>query len=333
MTKDEPLAASDGSFLGSGMSMVVYGLLLLGSVGLFVLWGGPLWTVTHTQSHVMRFVVSYLSVVPASAIILLLLKRFTWTHWLTAVGTLWAIKLLLTAPLYYALAPGGALEDIGAIAPKRGGTPTAAKDQTSDEVTGYQAARGDFAKGSITGTVTHGGATAEGAVVYLERPTAGRPLGTSKTITMVMTETGYEQPLYVATTQDKLLIRNDGNSMNNAHLRGPSASLFNAPLPPGQTSQPLAIEEPNLYTMRSDTASNVRAALLVLDHPYAARVDDAGTFSLSQVPATEARVVALWADDEGNVQRAERTAKVTSGEELRVDLSIAGADPRTEETK
>ena len=87
------MAPSGRSFLGSGMPVVAYGLLLVGSVCLFVVWGGPLWRVTHTDSHVSRFVVSYLSIIPISAIILLALQRFTWTHFLTAIGTLWAIKL------------------------------------------------------------------------------------------------------------------------------------------------------------------------------------------------------------------------------------------------
>ncbi|HHH26879.1 MAG TPA: hypothetical protein ENK57_00805, partial [Polyangiaceae bacterium] len=250
MTKDEPMAPSGRSFLGSGMPAVTYGVLLVGSVCLFVLWGGPLWRVTHSDSHVSRFLVSYLSLIPAVALALLALKRLSWTHLLTAVGTLWAIKLLLTAPLYYALAPGGALEDIGAIKPKRG-TPSASTETRADaEPGGYVAADGDFDSGSLRGRVTVGGQPAAGAVVYLESPAPGRPLGASETLTLVMTEKGYPQRLYLAKTEDRIAIRNDGAVMNNAHVRSPMASLFNAPVPPGNTTQPLSLEEPNLYSIR-----------------------------------------------------------------------------------
>lgn len=322
MTKDEPMAPSGRSFLGSGMPVVTYGLLLVGSVCLFVLWGGPLWRVTHTDSHVWRFVVSYLSVIPLSGIILLAIKRFNWTHLLTSVGTLWAIKLLLTAPLYYALAPGGALEDIGAIKPQRGTPAASAEAQDETERTGYVAADGELDAGSIRGRATIGGEPATGAIVYLDGPLPGRPLGTSQTHTLVMTEEGYPQRLYLASIEDRIEIRNDGSTMNNAHLRGPNASLFNAPVPPGNTTQPLALEEPNLYRVRSDTAPNVRASLLVVDHPYATFVDGSGAYTLSQIPAGEARIVALWIDGEGEERRAERTATVTSGAELRIDLPI-----------
>jgi len=335
MTKDEPMAPSGRSFLGSGMSMAAYGLLLLSSVALFVLWGGPLWRVTHTDSNVMRFVVSYSSVIPLAAIILLAVKRFSWTHLLTAVGTVWAFKLLLTAPLYYALAPGGALEDIGAIAPKRGVPTASATTDAAKAPTGYVAADGAFDSGSIRGKVTQAGAPAVGAVVYLEDPVPGLPVGASETKTLVMTDEGYDRRLYFARTIDHLVIRNDAAAMNNAHVRGPKASLLNAPVPPGTTTQPLALEDPNLYTVQSDTAPNLRAALLVIDHPYATRVDDAGSFTLDKVPAAETRIVALWVDGEGMVQRAERSAKVTSGAELRVDLPIGGANapPTNTETK
>ena len=333
MPKDEPMAPSGRSFLGSGMPVVVYGLLLVGSVCLFVVWGGPLWRVTHTDSHVSRFVVSYLSIIPVSGIILLALKRLSWTHLLTAIGTLWAIKLLVTAPLYYALAPGGALEDIGAIEPKRGASSAGSDVAVQTERRGYVAARGAFDDGGVRGRVTVGGEPAPSAVVYLDAPIPGRPLGASETLSLVMTEAGYPQRLYLATTEDRIEIRNDGTTMNNAHVRSPSASLFNAPVPPGNATQPLSVEEPNLYAARSDTAPHVRASLLVVDHPYATVVDESGAYALDGVPVGEARVVALWVNDEGRPSRAERTATVTSGAELRVDLPIDGVDASSTNTE
>lgn len=326
MTKNEPDTPSGRSFLGSGMPAVIYGLLLVGSVGLFVVWGGPLWRVTHTDSHVSRFVVSYFSVVPVAAIILFTLGRFSWAHLMTTVGTLWAIKLLVTAPLYYALAPGGALEDIGAIAPERG-APAATAAERPAERAGYVPADGSFEEGTIVGHVTRGAASVGGALVYLASPPPGHPLGPGGLTTLVMRDSGFAKSVHVATVEDRIAIRNEGSRMNNALVRGRSTTSFNAPVPPGTTTQPFALDEPSLYSVRSDTAARLRASILVVDHPYAVQADNAGTFTLERVPAAAVRVVALWTDAAGRTSRAERQTQVSPGAVVRIDLAVRESGP------
>jgi hypothetical protein len=304
----------------------MYAVLLVCSVAVFVTWGGPLWTVTHADSHVMRFVASYFGVVPLVVATLAITKRLTWTHVLTAVGTIWAIKLLLTAPLYYALAPGGALEDIGAIAPTRGATSSETASETK-EAERYVAAEGGLASGVLSGTVTNGDGPAVGAVVYLDAPRPGRPLAAGHELTMIMTDEGYAQAIYLATTEDRIIVRNDGTAMNNAKVRSSTNSLFNAPLPPGAASRPVALEDAGLYTIQSDIAVKLHASLLVTDHPYAVAVDAEGHFKLPQVPSGAAKIIALWANAAGATTRADGTVEVNPGG-ITVDILVGGDSPK-----
>ncbi len=89
-----------------GTGLPLYALLILigASVGLFVFWNGALWRVPRGTSHVGRFVVSYLAVIPIGALLLAALKRLTWARFVTSVAVVWAVKLVMSSLIYEAVA-------------------------------------------------------------------------------------------------------------------------------------------------------------------------------------------------------------------------------------
>ena len=91
---------------GTGLPAAPYALIVVISVALFMVWGGLLWRAPREASHVWRFAVSYLVVIPLAAVALLAVRRLTWAHVTAATGSIWAIKLLVTATLYMFLARG-----------------------------------------------------------------------------------------------------------------------------------------------------------------------------------------------------------------------------------
>jgi hypothetical protein len=287
MTQETPLSLSTGLVPGSGMSARAYALVLATSVALFVFWGGPLWT--EQGSHAGRFAVSYLAVIPLSAAALAHERAFGWARLATAVGTLWAIKLAVTAPLYYALARGGAFDEMGAVhsAPVESQTAPAPPE-------GYRAAPEGTPFVSLRGVVRLDGEPTAGALVYLESPAPGRPLADGAAVPVTLTPAGFDADLYLARTADLLELRNRDARLHTVHVAGGSRSLFNAPLP-GGTSRRLAAEERGLYRLGCDAHGSEHAHLLVVDHPYATRTGDGGRFTLAGVPIGPARLVALVA--------------------------------------
>lgn len=102
-------------------------------------WNGPLWRASRDASHVGRFAASYLAVAPAVLMALAASRRLSGSHFLASVGSIWALKLVVTAVLYLPLAPGPAAvyaprlveRDPGGAAP----APDTASPQTVSPVT------------------------------------------------------------------------------------------------------------------------------------------------------------------------------------------------------
>ncbi len=150
---------------GSGLPAAALIVLLSASIGLFMVWNGLLWKAPREASHLARFTVSYLAVIPLGAGLLWALRRFSWMHLVTTTCAVWAIKLVVTAALYQAFARGTATELL-AVAPPA--TPTVAAPRTD-----YRAAA-SFAASAITGHVRLRGVALGGAVVLLDGPLPGR---------------------------------------------------------------------------------------------------------------------------------------------------------------
>jgi hypothetical protein len=153
---------------GTGLPLGLFGAIVAVSVALFVVWGGCLWAAPREASHLARFTVSYLVVVPLAALALLAVHRWSWPHLLAAVATIWCIKLVLTALLYLALARGTAvhLEPVP-LAPR-------ATAPERPETT-YHAAAGAGPHGALAGRVTLSGQPLVGSIAYLAAPHPGAP--------------------------------------------------------------------------------------------------------------------------------------------------------------
>jgi plastocyanin len=306
--------------LGSGLSVLSYGAVLLISVALFIWYGGPLWA-TH-GSHGMRFAVSYLSVIPLAAIALRVSHRLTWPHLATAVGTLWAFKLLITAPLYYALAPGGALEDIGALPTARTSTTAPPSATTHTKSTRYEPAAEQVATGTIKGTVKRGKAPAERAVVMIEQPRPGKALAAGTEHTIKLVDGGFERHMHLMTTNDTVRIVSSSSRMHAVKIKdGPHARL-SAPVPPSGQTKDLEIEKPGVLSVICTTHAEETAVLVVVDHPYAVLTDADGAFTLEDVPVGKVEITVYSVDENGKVSRHSQSTKVSEGAVAELQLQL-----------
>ncbi len=280
-----PPTARGEPILVTGLPPLGYAALVAASILLFLFWGGPLWTSEAGTSQAARFFLSYLAVVPAAALLLWWRHGFSWWRLGTAVGTVWAIKLVVTSALYYVLAPGG-IVDQAAVAP----APVVPHRASAVPVPSprYTPASGDFARGAVD--IGLGGSDA--FIAFLDAPRAGAALAAGGDIAIEMTESGFSSRHHLATTADTLRVHNAGSVLHAVKLSG--ASAMNRPTPPGAT---IALDglEPGVYTLGCATHAAEHALLVVVDHPYAAVGDAAGT-RLRDVPAGSARLVVLHHD-------------------------------------
>lgn len=322
---------------GTGLSPLVYGLLVAFSVALFLFWGGPLWTAHREASHVGRFAFSYLLVLPAAALLLLAARRFTWSHLIGATGTAWGIKLVITSALYFSLARGTAHLPTAAVTTSSAKTPAAF-------VAEYTPAKGDFAAGTLTGTVLQKGAPAAGAVVFVDRPRPGQPLSAEAPPFKITVEASrYRGLVYLGRTDATFEVESKDPVLHTLHLYelGPagaaSRAIMNVPVPAGGAPRPFTAPETGIYEARCDTHPSERASLVVVDHPYVARADDQGHFTLARVPEGPLTLVVaarepaggLAGDDHQNTKSVVRhvPARVEASETtvVHIDLSTPEA--------
>jgi hypothetical protein len=327
MNESSPVTVRGGTVLGSGLNKLEYAALLLLSVGLFLAYGGLLWRSEAHTSHVMRFVVSYAAVVPMTIVVLLLKRGFSWSRMLTAVGTLWAIKLMITAPLYYAFGPGGGMwgePELQARATSGGAEVVGDAAATASE---YMSAQGDFEHGTLHGVVED--AAAGEAVVMLDKPTEGAARPDPADVTLQITERGYEHGIYVAHVGDLLSVANHSSRLQTVRLVGKSTSS-NAPVPPSGTAGPRELEDAGVFSIRSDNDPNLRTTLVVIDHPYAVVVGEDGSFRLSQVPAQDVTIVVV---SSGGIEHGRRSVRLQPEQDMRVVFSTTSTKPTESASK
>lgn len=281
---------------GTGLSPIVYGLLVALSVVLFLFWGGPLWTAQREASHVGRFAFSYLLVIPAAALLLLAARRFTWSHLVGATGSAWGIKLVVTSALYFSLARGTAHMPTAAV------TTSSAKGRAA-LVLDYAPAKAEFARGTLTGSVVQGGAPAPGAVVLIETPRPGLALSPDvQPFKMTVEGSRYRGLVYVGRTDTTFEIDSKDAVLHTLHLYelgsagAASRAIMNVPVPAGGTPRPFTAPETGIYEARCDTHSSERATVVIVDHPYVARTDDQGRFTLADVPEGPLTLVVIERD-------------------------------------
>jgi hypothetical protein len=294
-------------------------LLIALSVALFLFWDGPLWLAKREASHVGRFVVSYLAVIPAAALLLSFSRRLTTSHLIAATGSAWGIKLVITSGLYFALARGTALIPTAAQPPSSA--------QRAAQVTAeYRPAKGDFARGTLAGSVVRGQAPMAGAVVMIDKPLPGLPLPDAEGAVRISIEgSRYGQAVYLGRADQPLEIASRDSALHTFHLYEGDRAVLNVPVPASDKPRPLAALEPGIYEARCDTHKAERAAVVVVDHPYAAATDQEGKFSLSNVPVGPVTlvIVSRASDKDGTtvVRRVPARVEAVETTVVHVDLS------------
>jgi plastocyanin len=305
------------SIPGSGLPTAALVALLTASVALFLVWNGLLWKAPREASHVMRFVVSYLAVIPLGAAFLLGLRRFTWAHLITSTGVVWAAKLVITAALYQAFARGTATQ-LQAVAP-----PPSAILGTAKPTAEYRAATA-FAAGTLRGRVTKNGKGVAGAVVFLDTPAPGRAAPAPAKVELRISQSRYDEPLYLAHVDDEVLLVNKDALLHTAHFSGSNNLPATAPTPAGSEPHRVPFTDPGVFRVRCDNHAGEGAWIVVVDHPYVIRTAADGSFSMDGVPAGEVRLAAVAASGLG-ARRADLRVNVGAGESKTLDLDLDAA--------
>lgn len=299
---------------GTGLSIVAYAALVALSVTLFLFVGGALWRAPREATHVARFAVSYLAVIPVGALLLLAARRFSWSHLTATTGSVWALKMVITVILYQAFARGTATEVISAAPPRPSGVALRSTE--------YRPAAGPFAAGAIHGRVVQGGKAVVGAIVYLDAPGPGKPIFQTASVDLVVEGSRYEKPLYLVQGEDSVRLVNRDSSLHTLHFHGAGRLPANRPFPPSAAPQTLELPDPGFYQIRCDNHPGEGAWIVVADHPYVAITGEGGEFTLSTVPVGPARLVAVAAGYAG-AQRAEARVTVVQGGSPELTLDLA----------
>lgn len=292
---------------GTGLPGWAFALIVLISTGLFLVWDGLLWKTTPHASHVGRFAVSYLAVLPLSAAALALFKRFSWDRLITTTGTAWAVKLVITALLYEAFARGTAVH-VDTAKP----APTPSRVSTAERIE-YKAAPGAFEEGEVRGLVRAGpkGKGIEGAIVFLEEPNPGKALNKGRRVELRIEGMRLGQRLWLLHTNDEIQLTNGDSVLHTAHVHAGNKAIANEPLPPQSEAHALRALEPGVYALKCANHANSKdesATLAVVDHPYAVRSDKDGSFVIKNVPAGHLKIKALSEDS-----MAAQSAELKSG--------------------
>jgi hypothetical protein len=304
---------------GSGLPAPAFIVVLGASIGLFLVYNGPLWNAPREASHVARFVFSYLAVIPLAAALLAVVRRFTWAHLVTSTFAVWAIKMVITAGLYEAFARGTATRLQGVAPPATAMMGTSVPSRAE-----YHAAGAAFAAGTIRGYVRRRGEGVPGAVVFLDTPRAGGAAPPHETIDLVVASSRYAEPLRLLHVDDDVRLVSGDGVLHTAHFTGTARLPPTRALVPGAEPPVVIFSEPGVFHVRCDNHEGEHAWLVVVDHPYATRSAEAGAFALDGVSAGEARVVAV-AVTAGRARRLDVGVTVPAAGTVDLDLDLSSA--------
>jgi len=262
---------------GTGLSPPVLGAMLSCSVLLFLLWPRVLWRTHGDDSHVARILVSYLAILPAVAIALAWVRRFSLSRLASGVGVLWSAKLLVTSTLFFALAPGAAQS----YAPEPG-TPRRVEAPPTAAAS-YQPAVDGAALHQVAGRVTREGRPVANAIVWIEAPPPGRAEPAPSRTTIALGDAGFPARAFSARSGDSIELSNEGATLHSVRVARSGRMLANHPLPAGAAPSALPPLAPGLYQLSCASHPGERAVLVVVDHPFVARTDADGRFAFEGV--------------------------------------------------
>lgn len=99
-------------------------------------------------------------------------------------------------------------------------------------------------------------------------------------------------------TGQKLTIYNTGEILHNANLQGADSKYgsagFNVAMPPKDKKAVKLNPQPSPLMLRCDVHPWMKANIWVFDHPYAAKTDESGNFTLNNVPTGVDLKICFW---------------------------------------
>lgn len=303
------LTGGERGLLGSGLAPIPAAIALLICGAAFALIDGPLWLQPTGTSTALRSAVAFGSLLPATLIALLAQRRLGVGRFLQALALLGIGATLLVSVLFVALTPGSASR----YTPKQ----TWEEKPATVVEKGYAAAPTGFAARDLEGRVLRNGRPVAGALVYLDSPPPGRPVGDRRAVDIAIEGSAFSSPLFAAREGDRIRLSNRDEILHTGHLSAERRSLRNLPLAPRMRPRSFPAPPAGEYTISCDNHEGEKTHLLVLDHPYITRTDAEGRFQLQDVPLGEITVIA----QEG-FGRAESSLLLGATRSSAVDLRI-----------
>ncbi len=265
--------------IGTGLSWSDLAILMAASVLAFVVYPSPLWSTEPGSSHVLRFAVSYLGVIPLAAAMQYYRGRAFDLKGLTAaVLIVWATKMLVTVGVWDRMAKS-------VRAPLE---PPAPAHLVRADHTEYQAVAG-FSGRRLSGRVVDAeGRPLAGALVSLGGVSTGKPFPpdvlSAKSV-LSIGPTRFEPRVVVVAAGAKLALRND--DAKSAVLRGTEhgRTVNNVPLVADGPERVLKPSSPGLIRfVRTDQPETAPGWVWVVGTPYYAVTDERGGFVLEHAP-------------------------------------------------
>lgn len=286
------------------------GLTIVSTI-LFLVYPNLLWRAPVGASHVGRFVVSYLAVIPlAAGATWLRLRRIGWFELVGAVAIVWAVKMLLTVGLYHFMVQGTAahLE------------PAHTENSISHRVEASYVALAGFEGTTLAGRVIDGeGNPVSGALVVLPDAERGKPFPASMPESRLVYGPDAVTPalgILPVGGRMQLSNRTAATVVVRATLAGRGA--FNLAVLPGERVATAKQQHRGMMRIQAGTGDEIAPAWsYVVANPYFAWSDGEGAFSISHAPV-ETHALDVYAVAGGRLYGAQARGAVGTDLQLTV---------------
>jgi plastocyanin len=135
----------------------------------------------------------------------------------------------------------------------------------------------------------------------------------------------YTPHVQALTVGTPLALLNNDAVLHNVHANDSGMTVFNVAMPIKGQKLPVPMRKPGLMKLQCDAGHTwMNGWLYVFDHPYFAVTDEAGGFTIKDVPPGE-YTVELWhepADGQGAGVRSTARIKVADGAPAHLDLTM-----------
>jgi protocatechuate 3,4-dioxygenase beta subunit/Zn-dependent protease with chaperone function len=191
-------------------------------------------------------------------------------------------------------------------------------DVAAKDLDGHESNRDESLK--INRTVDNGIAN---VFVYLPKSPDGRPFAAPPIVFNLRTDgKSFSPRAGILRVGQELTLHNDGPPFANFHLFPSRNPEINHAVPPGGQGNPkvrMAVPESVPFEVRNDRDSQMRATILVLDHPFVAVTDELGAFEIPDLPPGK-YTFRIWHERSGFLERA-LPIEIKPGETTKARLS------------